>query len=121
MNKNNLITRAFLHALGVVVYVILFAWAVNNLHQLFGPGPTGWPGFALFLIVFIVSACITGSLVLLKPVLLYMEGHKKEALHMFAYTVLFLVLTLIVGFFVSLYGAPRYTPPMLQVERSLPN
>jgi hypothetical protein len=101
MNKNNLLARAFLDALGVAVYAVGFAYFVNNAQQWFGPEPGGWLGFAMMIMIFIISACVTGSLVLLKPILLYLEGHKKEAVQLFAYTLLFLiVIVLIISFFV---------------------
>ena len=101
MDKNNLFRRAFLNALGVAVYTVAFAYFVNNLQQWFGPEPAGWLSFAMMIMIFIISACVTGSLVLLKPILLYLEGQKKEAVHLFAYTLLFLiVLALIISFFV---------------------
>lgn len=92
MNKKDLVTNAFLDALGVMAYVTLFAWCVINFEKIFGPQKGGWIYIALFLILFIVSACVTGSLVLLKPAMLYMEGKKKDALRMFAYTVGFLAI-----------------------------
>ena len=92
MNKNNLLVRAFLDALGVAVYAVGFAWFVNNAQQWFGPGPDGWLSFAMMIMIFIISACVTGSLVLLKPILLYLEGQRKEAVQLFVYTLIFLVL-----------------------------
>ena len=50
------------------------------------------------LTIFVISASITGSLVLLKPAMLYMDGHKKAALQLFAYTVASLAaIALLVG------------------------
>lgn len=103
MSKNNLFIRAFLDALGVAVYAVAFAWFVNNLQRWFGPGPDGWLSFAMAIMIFIISACVTGSLVLLKPILLYLEGYKKEAVQLFVYTLIFLVLlALVIGFFLGI-------------------
>ncbi|MBX4211572.1 MAG: hypothetical protein KW806_02155 [Candidatus Yanofskybacteria bacterium] len=88
----NITTRAFVSALGTAAYVSLFPLVIYNADRFFGgkePGAIVAP--MLFLLVFIISACITSSLVLLKPVLMFMEGHKKEALRLFGYTVGFLV------------------------------
>jgi hypothetical protein len=93
-----LFKRAVASATGVLVYVAAFAWFVNNAKNIFGAGPMGWGGSLFLLLLFIISACVTGSLVLLKPALLYMDGQKKEALTLFAYTVVALaVLAFIVG------------------------
>ncbi|HTE48344.1 MAG TPA: hypothetical protein VK675_00355 [Candidatus Paceibacterota bacterium] len=100
MTRNNIITRALLDALGVAAYVVAFAFCVGNFEKIFGPQQDGWINIALVLILFIVSACVTGSLVLLKPILLYVEGQKKEAVQMFVYTVLFLFLIILASIIV---------------------
>ena len=105
MSKDNLIARAFLDALGVAGYAVAFAWIVNHIEQWFGPQEPSWLGFAMFIMIFIISACITASLVLLKPILLYLEGHKKDAVQLFVYTLLFLIiLALVVGVFIIKIG-----------------
>jgi hypothetical protein len=98
MNKNKLIGRAFLDALGVLLYVVGLAWFLNNMQFWFNSTPDTWLAPAIAMMLFIISACATGSLVLLKPVLLYMEGDKKGAVSLFIYTLGFLViLALLVG------------------------
>lgn len=82
-----LFKKGFASALGVLAYVTLFAWVISHGQQWFGDKPDTWIGPALALIVFIVSACITGSLVLLRPILMYVEGQKKDAITLFMYTV----------------------------------
>lgn len=107
MTKKQIIIRGFLDALGVAAYVTVFAWVVNNMANWFGSGPSGWMAPALMLLIFIISACVTGSLVLLKPVLLYMEGQKKESVQLFVYTLGFLV---ILAFIIALIVLRAYTP-----------
>ena len=104
MNKKNLLERAFLSAVGVVLYVVLLAWFMNNLHNWFESDSRSWLNPALFLMAFIISACITASLVLLKPILLYVEGQKKEAVHLFSFTLGFLVLLAILIGLLVLYN-----------------
>lgn len=87
MTTSHLIKKALASALGVALYVGVFAWLVNNVSRWFPAPRQSWVGSALFLMLFIVSACVTGSLVLLRPVLLYVEGHKKESVLLFVYTV----------------------------------
>ena len=110
MTKNKILQRAFVDALGVVIYVGFFAWFVNNLHQWLGSAPDGWIGSVFFLMMFIISASVTGSLVLLKPILLFLEGNKKEAIHLFLYTLGFLVLLALV-IFSFLIGSANYANP----------
>ena len=105
MTKKNLIARAFINALGVAVYVTALAWFMTSLEKWFESDPRTWLAPAFFLILFIISASITGSLVLLKPILLYVEGEKKNALYLFLYTLLFLaVLALVIGMIVIKIG-----------------
>ena len=101
MSKKQIIIRGFIDALGVAAYVTVFAWVINNLEHWFGDVPDTWLSPVLMLLVFIISACVTGLLVLLKPVLLYVEGQKKESVSLFVYTIGFLViLALIIAFIV---------------------
>lgn len=85
--NTQLLRRAILNAIGTALYVMLFAWFMNNGERWFGNIEPGWVGFSMLLMLFIVSACVTASLVLLKPILLYMEGQKRQAVLLFASTV----------------------------------
>ncbi|HTW96676.1 MAG TPA: hypothetical protein VMD74_03425, partial [Candidatus Methylomirabilis sp.] len=55
-----------------------------------------------FLLLFVLSAAITGSLALGRPILLFLENRKVEAIKMFLYTIgwLFIItaLALLIGF-----------------------
>ncbi len=105
MTKNNLIARAFLNALGVVAYVVSLVWFMTSLEKWFESKPETWLMPAFFLILFVISASVTSSLVLLKPIMLYVEGEKRSAVHLFLYTLLFLViLALVIGFIVVTIG-----------------
>ncbi len=86
MNTPSLIKKAVLSAVGVAAYIALVALFFNNAARIFGEKP-GVLGSVLMLLLFIISACITGGLVLLRPALLYMDGAKREALRLLAYTI----------------------------------
>lgn len=89
---------AFLHALGVVAYVSGVAWFMNNAERLFGGQQNpGWFGGVLFLLLFVISAAITGSLVFGRPVLWYLDGKKGPAVHLAVKTVLWLAIFLVAG------------------------
>ena len=55
-----------------------------------------------FLLVFVVSASITGSLVLGKPILMYLDGQKTEAVKLFMYTIGWLAIIAIILLIVAL-------------------
>ncbi|MCF7860094.1 hypothetical protein K9M09_00520 [Patescibacteria group bacterium] len=86
MKKLNLFVRSALSALAVSVYVIFIAWLVSNGDRLFA-GNSDMFGAATFLLLFVISATITGYLILGKPLLLYLDNSKKEALKLFYLTI----------------------------------
>ncbi len=82
----SLLKKAVVSALGVAVYVLAFTWFINNAQGWFGTQQV-WIGPFLMLILFIISACVTGGLVLARPVMMYLDGQKSDAVHLFLYTV----------------------------------
>jgi len=97
------ILKGFINAGGVFAYVSLIALFVFNGEKIFGGQPSLLiPLFMLLL--FIVSALITGSLVLGKPILLYFDGLRKEAFVLLFTTLAWHVLFLAVIMGVLLLG-----------------
>ena len=97
MPTKKIITYAFLHAIATVIYVALVALIITNSNTLFGKQPSILTAAMAFLLAFVVSAAITGSLVLGRPVLWYFNGNKNEAIKLALYTIAFICfITLIV-------------------------
>lgn len=95
MKPINYFLKSFLSALGVLVYVSTIAFFAFNNSGVFGNKPSMlMPVFALML--FIVSALITGMLVLGQPIQLYLDGLKKEAVRLLVATLLWLVIFLMI-------------------------
>jgi hypothetical protein len=95
MKKSDYILKSLLSAAGVFVYVAAVAWLGFNSQAIFGKQINFlMPLFMLLL--FVVSAAITGLLVLGKPIYLYLNGRKKEAI-----TLLFATLTWLLVFLVG--------------------
>jgi hypothetical protein len=95
--KKSYFLRSFIDATGVFVYIFILAWLAFNGQDAFGTeGNFVIPIFMLLL--FIISALITSLLVLGKPILLYLEGLKKDAVILFFETLGWLV------FFLALVG-----------------
>jgi hypothetical protein len=99
MKNSNLIGRAILNSLGVLIYVSLVSLILNNGEKVFGQmnkiiGPS------VFLMLFVLSASVTGGLVLGKPILLYLEGFKKEGIKLFIYTGLSLLALILLSFMI---------------------
>lgn len=100
MKKSKLISCGFLNSVGVLVYIALVSFALNNGEKLFGKMP-GVQGPVALLMLFVLSAAVTGLLVLGRPIYLYFEGAKTEAVKLLFYTVgwLFALTVLIFLFF----------------------
>jgi len=89
---------SFISATLVFLYIFGIAFLISNGEKFFGEEETFLiPVFMLLL--FIISACITGGLVLGRPILLFLNGQKKESLTLFFYTLgwLFFFLLLILA------------------------
>lgn len=87
------IQQSFVHAAGVFFYTIVVATILMNGGKIFGPMRTVW-GPVTFLMLFVLSATIVGLLVLGKPVILYANGAKGEAIKFLGYTIGWLCLIL---------------------------
>ena len=88
-----MLKKAILSALGVTAYIALVATLMSHEWLTQKPGVlTG----VLMLLVFVISASITGSLVLLRPVLMYLDGSHREAVKLLVSTIAALVAIAIV-------------------------
>src|SRR5660398_122407 len=102
MKVKNIILRGLYQSLGLAAYCILVVVIMSNLPKLFtsNPGVTNnlLQGF-MFLIIFLVSALITGSIALAYPALLAFRKNIKEAafivLSMVLWSILFLIIALV--------------------------
>lgn len=75
--------QSFLYSLGVAIYIILVAEFMNHANNWFGKGDTIFTGIAV-LLLFTISALVVGGLMIGKPIMLYLDGQKKEAVKMVA-------------------------------------
>ena len=95
-----LVKLAFFSALGEAVYILLIALFVINSGKLEGNKPGVLPIIA-FLLLFVFSASLSGALVLGKPILLYLDGKRKEGIYLFGLTLGWLMLFLAVALFLA--------------------
>ncbi|BFD25327.1 MAG: hypothetical protein PHY69_08930 [Dysgonamonadaceae bacterium] len=100
MKKNTLIKQGLLYAFGVVVYVSLLSLFMENASGWFGEEDARVITPVAVLLLFIFSALITGGLVLGKPILLYLEGKKKEGLDQLLSTGISLFVYLLIVFLI---------------------
>lgn len=86
MTNNYLLKRAIGSGLGTVAYVFLVSRIMLSGEQFFGKFENNFLAPVVFLLLFVFSALFTGYLVLGKPVMMYIDGQKKEAVKLLFYT-----------------------------------
>ncbi len=84
-------------ALGTAIYVALVATVMTNAEKVFG-NMKPFLGPVAFLLMFVLSAAVTSSLVFGRPVMLYLDGKKREAVKHFGLTLLWLLVILVLVF-----------------------
>lgn len=96
-----IVKLAFLLALGEAAYITLVALFMFTVGKLFGdkPDPEIIAPIA-FLLLFVISAAISGALILGRPLMLYLDGQKKQALRLFGCILGWLVIFLIIAFII---------------------
>jgi|SRR3989338_379467 len=85
MNNSKIIGHSLLHAIGVVTYIVLIALILMSGERIFEDAPT-IPRIAFVLLLLVTSASIVGSLIFVRPYLMYQSGQKAEAVSFLIYT-----------------------------------
>lgn len=97
--KNSILKFAGLNALGTGAYIALIVSGIFYIPRLIGGNVEDTILIPMaMLLLFVVSASITGSLVLGRPILWYLDGKKKEAVSLLVTTIGFLFLLTILAF-----------------------
>jgi len=105
MKKSDYLFKSFISAGGVFIYVSAIAWLGFNSQTIFGKdGDIGFLLPVFTLLLFVISALVTGLLVLGKPIHLYLSGAKKEAFILLFTTLVWLVLLLLIVAVVIMLG-----------------
>ncbi len=97
MQKRSIRTALVL-ALGEVGYIFLVALFFRTMEKYFSdqPDPPAPFGMVILLTLFVTSAAVSGALILGKPLLMYLDGKKRESVELFAFTLGWLVSFLII-------------------------
>lgn len=83
MNLGQVCKNSFFYSFGTLVYIILVATILSNGERIFGQVDNTFFGPVAFLLLFTLSAAVVGGLILGKPIMLYLDNKKKEAVWMF--------------------------------------
>ena len=86
MKKQKMVSISLVHALAVTLYTLVISWVLMNGENWFGQmssliGPT------LMLLLLVISATITGGLVLGRPLMMYLDNQKKDGVRFLCFTV----------------------------------
>jgi len=100
MNNKKLILNSLFIALAVIIYIIIVVFIITSMETLFSDTPDTFWTPVLILILFVVSAAITGTLVMGRPIYLYLNGQKQEGVKFLIYTIAWLFITMLLSFMV---------------------
>ena len=98
MRNTKMLTQGAINALAAVAYIAAVAGVMSNAENIFGPGPDDIRAPILFLMMFVFSALVMGLLFLGMPVMLFLDGKKKEAITLLTYTAASFFILLIITF-----------------------
>lgn len=86
MDNKKIALLAGRNAAGVLVYVLLVGTLLINGNRLFG-STNALLGIMAFLLLFVLSAAVTGLLILGQPASLYLRGDRPEGIRLLLFTV----------------------------------
>lgn len=91
MTKSKLIITSLINSVVASLYISAVAFLMSNGEKLFGKNSSVFSGIAI-LMLFVISAAVMGYVILGKPLMMYLDGFKKEALKLFYLTIGWLAL-----------------------------
>ena len=91
--------QALVQASLATLYIVLVATFFYFANSIFGQEDTFVTPVA-FLLLFVLSAAIMGALVLGRPVLMYLDNQKKDAIKLFGLTLAWLFIYMIIAMFI---------------------
>lgn len=86
-NDQDIPKKGVTSALGAFAYVIAVVLLLSNIGRLAESGEDGVLAPVGFLMLLVLSAAVMGLLIFGAPVMLYIDGKKKEAVRMVAWTI----------------------------------
>lgn len=104
MEKGKILAYAFMNSFFTAVYIIAISFFMNYIGSYIEKSNDVF-GMISILMFFVISAAITGSLVLGRPILWYFSGKKKEGVYLIVFTlgiliiIAILIFLLIISFF----------------------
>ncbi|MDD5618687.1 MAG: hypothetical protein PHG69_06285 [Candidatus Omnitrophica bacterium] len=91
MKNKKLLFWSFINSAVCFLYVLGIGWFLFNGENIFGKADNFLMPVALLLLL-VVSATITGALILGRPILFYLNGYKSEAVKLLLFTIGWLII-----------------------------
>lgn len=98
LNKTRLLGTGFANALGVFLYTLAVSWLLMNGEELFGSREVSILQPLAMLMLLVLSVAMVGLLIFGWPVVLYLQGHKREAIWLTLSTLISLFLLTVLAF-----------------------
>jgi hypothetical protein len=98
MEKSNLIFRSFINSFFTALYITGVALFTFGAQKIFGTIEDNFRMPLAMLLLFVLSASVVSTLILGKPILLYLENKKVEGIKMFLYSIGWLFVFAILAF-----------------------
>jgi len=95
--------QALLQALGVFIYTAGVGWILTNGERIFGEMQNLW-GPITFLMLFVLSAATVGILIFGRPVLLYLNNKRTEAITLLLTTIAWLAVITFAALSIQVIG-----------------
>ncbi|MCX6800374.1 MAG: hypothetical protein NT091_04485 [Candidatus Falkowbacteria bacterium] len=100
MKNSTLVRRGAVHAIGVFTYARLLAIFFSKASDWFGKEDKSIITPVAGLMLFMFSALVTGGLVLGKPLMLYVDGQKKDGVKLLFFTGMGMFVLMLLAFVV---------------------
>ncbi|MDO8499797.1 MAG: hypothetical protein Q7S66_04005 [bacterium] len=91
-----ILARALGHAVLAVTYITSVTLFMSNAEKTINP-EKNFLGPVVFLTLLVLSVAVMGILIFGKPILMYLDNNKKEAVYMLLATVGWLAVALVLG------------------------
>lgn len=90
MPNGKILKQGLLSAGLATIYVGLVSAFMAHAEKIFGGKEPGPLGPVVFLLLFVVSAAVMGLLIFGRPIMMYIDGKKREAVELLISTIAFL-------------------------------
>lgn len=92
MLHKNILKQSLTFSALAVLYIVLITAFMRNASHLFESDQKSVIGPIVFLLMFVISAAVMGLLIFGKPIMLYMDGKKRESIELVACTTACLIM-----------------------------